>query len=64
HIQGSGVVKMTDGSQLRVNYAEKNGHRYYAIGRTLIKEKLIPIHFYQKASMSQEGNFHSFSRLL
>lgn len=40
HIQGSGVVSMTDGSTLRVNYAQKNGHRYYAIGRTLIKEGL------------------------
>ncbi len=36
HIQGSGIVKMEDGSMQRVGYAAQNGHPYYAIGRALI----------------------------
>ncbi len=34
-IQGSGVVKLDDGTVMRVNYAQKNGHPYRAIGRIL-----------------------------
>lgn len=37
HIQGSGLVEMTDGSRMRVGYAGQNGRSYYAIGRELIK---------------------------
>lgn len=36
HIQGSGRVKMQDGSMLRVGYAAQNGHPYLAIGRVLV----------------------------
>ncbi len=36
-IQGSGVVKMADGSIQRVGYAGQNGHEYTAIGRVLIE---------------------------
>ena len=36
HIQGSGRVRMQDGSVLRLGYAGKNGHRYRSIGRELI----------------------------
>ena len=36
-IQGSGVVEMDDGSEVRIGYAGHNGHPYYAIGRELIK---------------------------
>jgi len=36
HIQGSGVVKMTDGSRVRLGYAGTNGHVYHAIGRSLM----------------------------
>jgi membrane-bound lytic murein transglycosylase A len=35
-IQGSGRVVLPDGSQLRVGYAEQNGHPYRSIGRVLI----------------------------
>jgi len=35
-IQGSGVVRLPDGSVRRVGYAGKNGRPYYAIGRALI----------------------------
>lgn len=37
HIQGSGLVQMDDGSQLRVGYAAQNGHPYFAVGRALIE---------------------------
>ena len=36
-IQGSGVVTLDNGRQMRVGYAGKNGHAYYAIGRSLIE---------------------------
>ncbi len=36
HIQGSGVVRMTDGSTVRLGYAGTNGHVYHAIGRSLV----------------------------
>jgi membrane-bound lytic murein transglycosylase A len=36
-IQGSGRVRMRDGSTLRIGYADQNGHAYRAIGRTLIE---------------------------
>ncbi len=36
HIQGSGLVTITDGSKVRVGYAGTNGHPYFAIGRSLV----------------------------
>lgn len=36
-IQGSGRVKLPDGSLLRVGYADQNGHPYQSIGRVLIE---------------------------
>jgi membrane-bound lytic murein transglycosylase A len=36
-IQGSGIVRLDDGTDLRIGYAGQNGHPYYAIGRELIK---------------------------
>lgn len=36
-VQGSGKVKLTDGSTVRVNYADQNGHAYQSIGRVLIE---------------------------
>lgn len=35
-IQGSGRVRLRDGSILRVGYADQNGHPYRAIGKTLV----------------------------
>lgn len=37
HIQGSGRVRLRDGSMVRVGYAGQNGHAYRAIGRDLIE---------------------------
>jgi membrane-bound lytic murein transglycosylase A len=36
-IQGSGQIMLTDGSRVRLNYADQNGHPYRAIGRWLIE---------------------------
>jgi len=36
-IQGSGRVALADGGEMRVGYADQNGHAYYAIGRELVK---------------------------
>jgi membrane-bound lytic murein transglycosylase A len=41
HIQGSGRVKLTDGSTVRVHYDGKNGHPYSSIGRYLIEKSLL-----------------------
>jgi membrane-bound lytic murein transglycosylase A len=35
-IQGSGRIELADGSVLRLNYADQNGHPYKSIGRVLI----------------------------
>ncbi len=37
HIQGSGCVKLEDGSSLRLTYAAKSGHPYVAIGSVLLE---------------------------
>jgi membrane-bound lytic murein transglycosylase A len=36
-IQGSGRVRLRDGTTLRVGYADQNGHPYRAIGRSLVE---------------------------
>lgn len=36
HIQGSGRIRLPDGTVTRVGYAGKNGHSYLAIGRVLV----------------------------
>ena len=47
-IQGSGRVKLPDGSMVRLGYADQNGHPYKAIGRVLADRGEIPI---EQASM-------------
>ena len=37
HVQGSGLVELTDGSIVAVGYANQNGHPYQSIGRVLIE---------------------------
>lgn len=37
-VQGSGRVQLPDGSQIRLGYADQNGHPYKAIGRWLIDQ--------------------------
>ncbi len=36
-IQGSGRVRLEDGTIVGVNYANQNGHPYFAIGKTLVQ---------------------------
>ena len=37
-IQGSGLVKLDDGTHMRIGYAGQNGHSYTAIGRELVRD--------------------------
>ncbi len=41
HIQGSGRIRLTDGSTVRVHYDGKNGHPYTSIGRYLIDQGIL-----------------------
>jgi membrane-bound lytic murein transglycosylase A len=36
HIQGSGTIRLPDGTFIKVGYAHKNGHRYRSIGTFLV----------------------------
>jgi len=47
-VQGSGRVKMTDGSMVRLNYADQNGHPYNSIGRILVERGELKL---EEASM-------------
>ena len=40
-VQGSGRVKLTDGTITRIHYDGKNGHPYSSIGRYLIEKGLL-----------------------
>jgi membrane-bound lytic murein transglycosylase A len=40
-VQGSGRVRMIDGSVLRLGYAGTNGYPYFAIGRTLVERGVL-----------------------
>lgn len=41
HIQGSGLIRLPDGSEMRIAYHGKNGHPYTSVGRYLINEGLF-----------------------
>jgi membrane-bound lytic murein transglycosylase A len=41
-IQGSGRVKLEDGSEIRLGYANQNGHPYKPIGRWLVESQQMP----------------------
>lgn len=43
HIQGSGRIKLKDGSHVRIGYAGRNGHEYTSIGRVLVDRKIMPL---------------------
>jgi membrane-bound lytic murein transglycosylase A len=49
-IQGSGKVKLTDGSMRNVGYAGQNGKKFYAIGK-----KLLQINAIKEKNMSLEA---------
>ena len=48
HIQGSGRLRMPDGSSLRIGYAGQNGHAYVAIGKLLRERGIL-----EKAGMAE-----------
>jgi membrane-bound lytic murein transglycosylase A len=41
-IQGSGRVRLMNGKEVRMGYADQNGHKYTAIGKFLREENLLP----------------------
>lgn len=47
-VQGSGRVRLTDGSTARLNYADQNGHPYQSIGRLLVERGELKL---EEASM-------------
>ena len=47
-VQGSGRVKLPDGSLVRLNYADQNGHPYQSIGRVLVERGELKL---EEASM-------------
>ncbi|KPK09221.1 MAG: transglycosylase [Betaproteobacteria bacterium SG8_39] len=47
-IQGSGRIAFDDGSQLRLGYADQNGHPYRSLGRHLVERGELPL---EEASM-------------
>ena len=47
-VQGSGRVRLRDGSMIRVGYADTNGHPYRSIGRVLVERGELTL---ERASM-------------
>lgn len=47
-IQGSGRIRLPDGTLARVGYADQNGHPYHSIGKRLVDSDELPL---EKASM-------------
>ena len=47
-VQGSGRVRLADGSVVRLNYADQNGHPYQSIGRVLVERGELKL---EEASM-------------
>ncbi len=43
-IQGSGRIRLPDGSFVRVGFADQNGHSYHAIGKWLVEKEAFKPH--------------------
>jgi membrane-bound lytic murein transglycosylase A len=43
-VQGSGRIRLTDGSVIRVGYAGANGHEYRSIGQELVRRGIFEAH--------------------
>ncbi len=41
HVQGSGRIRLPDGEQVMVGYANQNGHPYRSIGKLLLERKAM-----------------------
>lgn len=48
HVQGSGLIRLEDGTLRGVRYAAKNGHPYRSIGKYLVETGRMPL---EKASL-------------
>ena len=44
HIQGSGRIKLPNGSHLRLGYAGRNGHGYRSLGQEMVRRGLMDMH--------------------
>jgi membrane-bound lytic murein transglycosylase A len=47
-VQGSGRVRLDDGSMIRLSYADQNGYPYHSIGKVLVERGDLPL---ERASM-------------
>ena len=54
-IQGSGRIKLEDGSMMRVGYADQNGHPYRSIGRVLVDWGELPLERTSMQSIREWG---------
>ncbi len=43
HIQGSGRIILPDGTDVRIGYAGKNGHKYSSVGRELVARGIMSL---------------------
>jgi membrane-bound lytic murein transglycosylase A len=41
HVNGSAIIELPDGAELRLGYAGKNGHDYTSLGAELVKDKRL-----------------------
>jgi membrane-bound lytic murein transglycosylase A len=62
HIQGSGIIRLPDGSELNVGYAAQNGWPYRSIGRLLIDRNKIPPEEMSMQRLRRYLNNHSGER--
>ena len=44
HIQGSGRIKLSDGTSIRVGYGGRNGHDYRSVGEEMVRRGLYQRH--------------------
>ncbi len=57
-IQGSGRIKLEDGSVMRVGYADQNGQPYVAIGRVLVDRGELPLERTSMQAIREWGRRH------
>ncbi len=61
-IQGSGILELPSGKQIRLSYNGSNGHRYSSIGKLLVDEKLMALEDVSMGSIRQYLTDHPESR--
>lgn len=54
HVQGSGLIRLEDGTVKGVHYAAKNGHPYQSIGKHLVETGRISL---ENASLNTIGDY-------